>query len=100
MNKYKVILSAKAFTDIEDIFEYIALEKLAPENARNQTDRIYKALKNLELFPHSCQDRISGYFAVKGYKQLLIDNYIVIFKIDNERKIVKIVTVQYHGRNV
>ena len=36
----------------------------------------------------------------RGYKHLLIDNYMVIFKIDEQNKTVHVVTVQYPGRNI
>jgi toxin ParE1/3/4 len=45
MDKYKVQLYPRAFRDIEDIYSYIALEKLSPENAKRQTDRIWDAIK-------------------------------------------------------
>lgn len=41
MEKYKVMLYPKAFRDIDSIYAYIALEKLAPENTKSQTDRIF-----------------------------------------------------------
>ena len=41
-----------------------------------------------------------GRYAGKGYKQLLIDNYIAIFKIDEATKTVYVVTVQYQGRDL
>lgn len=100
MDKYKVRLYSKAYRDLDDIFSYIAFEKLSPENAKGQTDRIRKALADLDTFPQSHQDRTEGRYAGKGYKQLLIDNYMAIFKIDETKKIVSIVTIQYQGRNV
>lgn len=84
MDKYSVILYPRAFRDIDDIYAYIALEKMSPENAKGQTDRIWDAIKSLEQLPESHQDRLVGRFAGKGYKQLIVDNYIVIFKIDKE----------------
>lgn len=99
MDKYKVKLNKRAFKDIDSIFEYIALEKLAPENAKGQTDRIWKALKTLESFPHSHQLCTDGRYAGKNYRQLIIDNYIAIFRIDENTKTVYIVTIQYQGRN-
>ena len=57
-------------------------------------------LKTLEIFPSSHQERLVGNYAGKGYRQLLIDNYLAIFKIDEQRKIVKIITIQYQGRNL
>ena len=58
MENYKVMLYPGAYRDIDDIYAYIALEKLAPENAKGQTDRIWDALKSLEAFPSSHQDRV------------------------------------------
>jgi plasmid stabilization system protein ParE len=100
MDKYNVKLNKRAFKDINSIFEYIALEKLSPENAKEQTDRIWKALKSLDTFPQSRQERNEGRYAGKGYRQLIIDNYIAIFRIDDNAKTVYIVTVQYQGRNL
>lgn len=100
MDKYNVKLNKRAFRDIDSIFDYIALEKLSPENAKGQTDRIWKALKSLETFQQSHQERIVGRYAGKNYRQLLIDNYIAIFRIDESTKTVFIVTVQYQGRNI
>ena len=81
MDKYEVMLYPKAFRDIDDIYAYIALDKLSPENARGQTDRM-------------------GRYAGKGYKQLVIENYIAIYKIDENKKRVYVVTIQYQGRDV
>jgi addiction module RelE/StbE family toxin len=100
MDKYRIKLNKRAFKDIDSIFEYIALEKLSPENAKRQTDRIWNALKALDTFPQSHQERNEGRYAGKGYRQLIIDNYIAIFRIDESTKTVYIVTVQYQGRNL
>ena len=81
---------------MEEIYRYIAIEKQVPENAKAQTDRIWKAIKNLEIFPDSHQDRLAG----KGYKQLLVDNYMAIYKIDETEKTVYVITVQYQRRNM
>ena len=99
MEKYKVMLYPKAFRDIESIYAYIALEKLAPENAKAQTDRIWVAIEALDSFPAAHQDRQVGKYAGRGYKQLLIDHYVAIFRIDEQHKTVYVITVQYQGRN-
>ena len=54
--------------------------------------------KKLETFPGSHQDRLEGKYAGKGYKQLLVDNYMAIYKIDETEKTVYVITVQYQGR--
>jgi len=100
LDNYKVKLYPKAVRDLNDIYEYIALEKLSPDNAKSQADRIKHAILDLSFFPKSHQERCEGRYAGKGYRQLIIDNYIAIFKIDEADKTVYVVTVQYQGRNI
>ena len=100
LDKYKVKINPKAIRELDGIYEYIANEKSAPENARKQTARIKKAILNLDTFPQSHQERNEGRYAGKSYRQLLIDNYIAIFRIDEANKIVYVVTIQYQGRNL
>lgn len=100
MDKCKVKLHPRAIRDLDNIYEYIAKEKSAPENAKRQTDRIKKAILDLGSFPQSNQERNEGRYAGKGYRQLLIDNYIAIFRIDENDKNVYVITVQYQGRNL
>ena len=100
MDKYKVMINPRAIRELDNIYEYIANEKLAPENAKGQVDRIKKAVLSLDTFPQSHQERNEGKYAGKSYRQLLIDNYIVIFRIDELYKTVYVVTIQYQGRNL
>ena len=67
MEKYKVMLYPRAFRDIDSIYAYIALEKLAPENAKSQTDRIWAALETLDSFPSVHQDHQVGKYTGRGY---------------------------------
>ena len=100
MDKYKVMLYPKAFQDMDDIYAYIAIEKLSPDYAMRQTDRIWDALKSLEIFPEAHQKRYVGRYEGKEYRQLLVDNYLAIFKIDEIQKIVFVVTIQYQGSDI
>lgn len=100
MDKYKIKINPKAIRELDNIYEYIANEKLAPENAKAQVDRIKNAILKLDTFPQSHQERNEGRYAGKGYRQLLIDNYLAIFRIDEDKKNVTVVTVQYQGRNL
>lgn len=100
MDKYKIQLSTRAYRDLDEIFFYISHELQSSENAQSQTNRLWQSLKILETFPQSHQQRMTGKYASKGYHQLLIDNYIVIYRIDNPQKIVFVITIQYYGRNM
>ncbi len=100
MDKYKVMINPRAMRELDSIYEYIANEKLASENAKRQVDRIKKAVLSLGTFPQSHQERNEGRYAGKSYRQLLMDNYIAIFRIDEPHKTVYVVTIQYQGRNL
>ena len=100
MEQYKVKLLPRAFQDLDSIYSYIAIEKQSPANAKCQTDRIKNAVMNLAFFPQSHQIRQEGRYANQGYRQLLVDNYLIIFRIHEEEKTVYVVTVQYQGRNI
>ncbi len=100
MNKYKVKVNPRAILELDHVYEYISNEKLSPEIAKGQVDRIKQAVLSLDTFPESHQERNEGRYAGKGYRQLLIDNYIVIFRIDEPQKVVYVVTIQYQGRNI
>lgn len=76
------------------------MDKLSPENAKGQDARIKKAILSLDTFHQSHQERNEGRYAGKGYLQLIIDNYMAVFRIDEPRKIVYVVTIQYQGRNL
>lgn len=100
MDKYKIKITPRAIRELDWIYGYIANEKLAPENAKGQIDRIKRAILNLNTFPQSHQERSEGRYTEKGYRQLLIDNYIAIFRIDESKKTVYVITIQYQGRNL
>ncbi|MCM1171146.1 MAG: type II toxin-antitoxin system RelE/ParE family toxin [Clostridium sp.] len=100
MDKYKVKINPRAIRELDNIYEYIASEKFAPENAKGQVERIKNAILDLDTFPQSHQERTEGRYAGKCYRQLLIDNYIAIFHIDEVHKTVYVVTIQYQGRNI
>ena len=53
MDKYKVKVNPRAIRELDQIYEYIANEKLAPENAKGQVDRIHGTLTGIALLPAS-----------------------------------------------
>lgn len=100
LDKYIVKIYPRAIQELDKIYKYIAIEKQSQQTAKKQANRIKKKILSLDTFPEMHQDRLTGKFADKGYKQLLIDNYIVIYKIDNNSMIVYVITIQYQGRNL
>ena len=67
---------------------------------KGRPDRIWEALRNWILFPSRIKNELRGAMPEKSTRQLLIDNYIAIFRIDEESKTVHVVTIQYQGRDL
>jgi plasmid stabilization system protein ParE len=58
-------------------------------------DEIEQGILSLEQMPNRCPERQRGAYAKKGYRQLLVKNYTVVFRVDAEKRQVVIVTVRY-----
>ena len=51
MEKYKVEITREALQDMEDVYNYIAIDLLSPENAMGQYNRIANQILTLDIFP-------------------------------------------------
>ena len=88
MKQYKVQITDKALADMEEIYNYIAIQLQAPENAIGQYNRIAKAIEELKMFPEKVRLMESEQERAMGLSQLVVDNYSVFHVIENESAIV------------
>ena len=99
MVKYQVKITPQAFRDIDMIYDYIARHLLEPGTANNLVDEIEAGIFSLEEMPNRGAPRRIGNYANKGYRQLFIKNYTIVYRVDDTEKQVIIVTVKYSGRD-
>lgn len=92
---YRVKLMGRALRDLDGIYKYIAETLLEPGTAIKLVDEIESEILSLEHFPNRCPSRRTGAYANKGYRQLSVKNYTVIFRVDEAEKTVIVVTVRY-----
>ncbi|HBC94962.1 MAG TPA: type II toxin-antitoxin system RelE/ParE family toxin [Pelotomaculum sp.] len=95
MDKYAVKLLSRAYRDLEGIYAYIAEILLEPSSAQKLLDALEEAILSLEELPQRGAPRKNGAYANKGYRQLFIKNFTVIYRVDAAKKQIVIVTVQY-----
>ena len=81
MEKYKVRIYAAAKRDLIDIIDY--LNTLSPQAALNQYNHIVDKIGSLEEMPERCSLLIDDQLRIKGYRMLVVDNYLVFFTILN-----------------
>lgn len=88
MKRFIVQITDKALADMENIYDYIAIQLQAPENAMGQYNRIAEAIEKLDAFPERVKIMESEPECTMGLRQLPIDNYSVFYVIKGERVIV------------
>ena len=99
MDKYEVFLTPKALRDLDAIYTYVADTLLATGTAEALIDALEPGILSLEYMPYRCPERRIGAYANRGYRQLLIRNYTVIYRVSEENRQVVVVTVAYSKRD-
>jgi toxin ParE1/3/4 len=96
---YKLVVSKEADEDIEDIVLYIVSELNNPSAASAFLDDVEKSYNNIVEKPAMyslCNDyRLRN----GGYRKIVIKNYLILYRINEDDKMVIVVRVVYGGRN-
>ena len=91
----KIKWTIRALDDLHDIYEFIA--KDSKRYAQIQIEDIQNAALNLTSFP--LMGRIVPEFPYLPYREILVDNYRVIYRLEEEQGLVIIMAVA-HGRQL
>lgn len=97
---YKVDISDEAKFDLRGIYEYIAFELLSPENAAGQIKRLQKSIMSLNEMPKRFRLHDREPWKSRGLRMVPVDNYIVFYIPNDEKKVVTITRVMYSGRDI
>ena len=95
MDKYEVRLMNQALQDLDEIYGYIARNLHELGVAAELLDALESEILSLEYLPYRCSERRIGSFANSGYRQLMVKNYIVVYRVDEAHKQVLVVTIRY-----
>jgi len=79
MDKYEVLISPVAQSDLLGIFEYLAT--LVPEEAAQYFDRFMKDSDMLRTEPVNCPLSKDSQLRLRGYRVLTIEDYLFFFII-------------------
>ena len=99
LKKYKVQLSNQAKEDYKSIIRYIKYKLLEPNIAERYAELIKNELNTLKNNPQ--RFAIIDYDIIKKYnfRKLIIKNYIVFYRINEDTKIVNVERILYDGTN-
>ncbi len=88
MKQYTVEITGQALTDMEQLYNHIAITLLSPENAMGQYNRIADEILKLDTFPERFNIIETDQEHRNGIRRMLVDNYSVFYVIKEERVIV------------
>lgn len=97
---YEVIISKQADYDLRGIYEHIAYELQSPQNASGQLERLEGQINALSQMPNRFRQYEKEPWHNRGLHMMPVDNYIVLYISDEEKRVVTIVRVLYGRRNI
>ncbi len=92
---YSLKFTPKASEDLEQIYNYISAEIAAA----NLLERIEASITRLKNFPYSCSFVFDEPLQNRGYRKLIVDNYVVFYLVNELEKQVVIMRILYSARN-
>lgn len=78
MDKYKVQITQEALADMEQLYNYIVVTLLAPENAMRQYNRIADAILRLDILPERFREIGSEFGRAEKLRRMVVDNYRIL----------------------
>lgn len=97
--KYDVIISAEAHNDIDNVLDYIVNSLKNPTAAKNLLGKIEESYVDLAdnpfMYAHCNDSRLQN----DGYRKVVINNYVLIYRVDEAENIVYVVRFFYGRQN-
>lgn len=97
--KYSLKFTPKASEDLEQIYSYITGTLLAELAADNLLERIESSIMKLRSFPYSGSFVLDEPLKNRGYRKLIIDNYIAFYLVNEQEKQVVVMRIIYGAQN-
>ena len=99
MKKYDVLITDEASNDIKGIADYISSGLREPALALKLISRFNDAISSLEDMPQRCSLVADEILAQQGIRKMLVENYIVLYVIDETEGTVYVIRILYNRRD-
>ena len=100
MTVYEVKLADQVDDDTRAIYEYIAFDLNAPEAAAAQYYRIEDKISELDKKAQHYSLYDKEPWRSRGLRNMAVDNFQVLYFADKKSKVVTVIGVLYHGRDI
>ncbi|TCL37239.1 addiction module RelE/StbE family toxin [Anaerospora hongkongensis] len=98
-HNYRVKFTPKAEEDLDEFYGYILGTLSAALAADKLMDHIEAAIMRLKEYPFSCQYVLDEPLKARGYRKLIVDNYLVFYLVEELDKEVVIMRILYGATN-
>lgn len=99
MNKYTIQFSKDAKEDLKQIVNYIKNNLQEPNIARKLSDKIKEKIYTLSDSPKVFSIINEDFIRKLEIRKIIVDNYIIFYRVIDEEKKVQIVRIMYGRRN-
>ncbi len=82
-----------------DIAKYIGVKLENPEAAERLAEKMIEAAEKLTDMPYKCPVHIPVKPLRHEYRKLIVQNYIMFYWVDEDKKLITIARVVYSGRD-
>jgi toxin ParE1/3/4 len=86
----KVVFLPAAEQDLGELFAYICNDLQNPIAARNIATKLLRRAQSLAAFPKMGAGLDSVDNRLTGYRYLLVDNYLVVYKVADQVSVIRI----------
>ena len=98
-NRYSIKFTSIAEVDLNGTYEYIYEELFDEAAANNLMEKIETDIMRLREYPFYCSYVSDKSLKARGYRRLIIDNYIVFYLVNEDEQQVIIMRILYGARN-
>lgn len=96
---YTYALTPSALQDLDDALRYISEKLSSRQSALRLLDDIQSAIESACRFPHAITPVNDELLKARGYRKLIVRNYLVLLIPDDERRVLNIMRVVYFAKD-
>ena len=97
--EYNIELTEEFLTEIDGIYDYISNNLKAPNAAKRLREKVMYNVLLLEKSPMMFEKIEKMSKTKRQYRRIVINNYVILYTVDEKEKNIYISHIYYGGRN-
>lgn len=98
IENYHIQYTPLAFEDLDEIDRYITNTLCNEQAAEHLISVMEKVIGQLKQFPRIGSEVEDAYLSARGYRKLVVDNYLIFYLINDTQRAVVIMRILYGAR--